>query len=191
MPSDTHPSSTVRRWRHPLGGSLGVLVAYYAVPINERGGDLVVGLLVTTVATVLVAWAIVGQYRRQLRGEEVASVQSLALLAVLAVSLFSLGFLLVQEASPDQFVGLVTRTDALYFSLSSISTVGYGDVHAAGQTARALVSVQLVFNLIFLAALGSIFTGRLRERAASAQNGRGQGSSETGTEGDPKTNPKA
>lgn len=160
-----------------------MLVAYYAVPISERGGELVVGLVVAIVAVVLVAWAILGQYRRQLQGEEVASLQSLALLAVLAVSLFSLGFLLLQDASPEEFVGLVTKTDALYFSLSSISTVGYGDVHAAGQTARVLVSVQLVFNLIFLAALGSIFTGRLRERAATGRADRTQGGSESSSKG--------
>ena len=34
---------------------------------------------------------------------------------------------------PGQFAGLHTRVDALYFTMSTIATVGFGDVHATGQ----------------------------------------------------------
>ena len=42
----------------------------------------------------------------------------------------------------------LTRTDALYFTLTIFSTVGFGDIHATSQTARAVVMAQLVLNLI-------------------------------------------
>jgi hypothetical protein len=38
----------------------------------------------------------------------------------------------------------------LYFSLTIVSTVGFGDVHAINQAARAVVSLQLVFDLMFV-----------------------------------------
>ena len=53
-------------------------------------------------------------------------------------------------ADPEEIVGLKTRTDALYFSLTIVSTVGFGDVHAEGQAARAIVTLQLAFNLLFV-----------------------------------------
>lgn len=190
-PSGNSLHHIVGRWRHPLSGSVGVLVAYYAVPIRQQGGEWTIGLLITIVAAALIAWAIIGQYRLMVRGEQVANLPTLALLAVLAVSVFSLGFYILQGSRPDEFVGLQTRTDALYFSLSSISTVGYGDVHAAGQAARVMVSVQLVFNLVFLAGLGSIFTDRLRERAASGHTGHVRGSSENGPKNGPKNGPES
>ena len=61
------------------------------------------------------------------------------MLIVLLVMAFSLTFFLLELASPGQIEELHTRTDALYFTLSTMATVGYGDVHAVGQAARALV----------------------------------------------------
>jgi hypothetical protein len=54
---------------------------------------------------------------------------------------------------PRQMAGLSTRTDALYFTLSTMTTIGYGDVHAEGQVARALVCGLIVFNVVVVASL--------------------------------------
>ena len=58
------------------------------------------------------------------------------------------------------------RLDALYFSMTTMSTVGYGDIHAQGQLARLLVTVQLVFNLVFVASLVSLIQDQIRQRGA-------------------------
>ena len=39
-----------------------------------------------------------------------------------------------------------------------MSTVGYGDVHAEGQVARALVCILIVFNVVVVASLARIYT---------------------------------
>ena len=59
---------------------------------------------------------------------------------------------------------LETRTDSLYFTLQVLSTVGLGDVHAVGQTARALVTLQMAFDLVFIAAAGSVIASSVRSR---------------------------
>jgi hypothetical protein len=51
----------------------------------------------------------------------------------------------------------------LYFTIVTMATVGYGDIHAVGQFARGLVTVQIVFNLIFVGALTSLVTSRMRD----------------------------
>jgi hypothetical protein len=60
--------------------------------------------------------------------------------------------------------GLQTRTDSLYFTMVTMATIGFGDIHAQGQIARVLVMVLIVFNFVFVGALVSILTGRVHAR---------------------------
>ena len=55
-----------------------------------------------------------------------------------------------------------TKTDALYFTMSTLATVGFGDVHATGQLARLLVTIQIAFNLVFVATLVTVLSKRVR-----------------------------
>ena len=75
------------------------------------------------------------------------------MLIVLLAMAFSLAFFLLELVSPGQIADLHTRTDALYFTLSTMATVGYGDVHAEGQVARALVSAVIAFDIVVVASL--------------------------------------
>jgi voltage-gated potassium channel len=61
-------------------------------------------------------------------------------------------------------VDLHTRTDALYFTLSTLTTIGFGDVHAVGQVARVLVIVQMIFDVVFVAAVAATLRGHLSSR---------------------------
>ena len=76
------------------------------------------------------------------------------LLVTLAHTTVVLGFavlyIVTATVAPEQFAGLANRTDALYFSVTIMGTVGFGDVHAAGTAARLMVTVQMLFNLIYL-----------------------------------------
>jgi hypothetical protein len=87
------------------------------------------------------------------RGDPGRGLRVLAMLLVLLIMASSLTFFLIEEASPDQFDGLETRTDALYFTLATMSTVGFGDVHAKGQLARVLVCLLIVFDVAVVASL--------------------------------------
>ena len=80
------------------------------------------------------------------------------MMLVLLIMAASLTFFLLNQARPEEFVGLQTKTDALYFTLATMSTVGYGDVHAEGQVARALVCILIVFNVVVVASLARIYT---------------------------------
>ena len=59
--------------------------------------------------------------------------------------------------------------DSVYFALTVLSTVGFGDVHAVGQTARVMVSAQIVFNLLVI----SLAVGAVREVARPRPSGPG------------------
>jgi hypothetical protein len=147
-------------------GLVGLLVVFYMVPVDGLAwsGRTVASVAFTLLGVVCLAWAITGQLRRQRTSASEASLQSLVMLLELVAVVFALGYYLIELASPSEIAGLRTRTDALYFTVSTLSTIGFGDVHAMGQLARALVLVQMVFDVVFVAAVASTLSGRFRSR---------------------------
>jgi voltage-gated potassium channel len=151
--------------------TLAAIVAlYYAVPLefppSPRSITLTVLALLASLATLI--WLLFRQARRLVHappGDESVRLETLVLLVFVVVPLFAFGYFALQEADPDQFAELETKTDALYFATSTIATVGFGDVHATGQIARVLVTIQMAFDLVFVAAAATMLTTQIRERA--------------------------
>jgi len=148
--------------------ALGLVVVFYAVPVTgpTLSTRTVVSVLLTLLGVVCLGWAITGQVRRQLLSGSDAGIQSLVMLLELVAVVFALGFYVLDLSAPGEVAGLQTRTDALYFTVSTVATVGYGDVHAVGQIARGLVIVQIVFDAVFVAALVTVLRSRFRSRTA-------------------------
>jgi len=158
-PPDIEPPSST--WSRPFRTLLGLLIAYYAYPVelSESSPFIVVLSLAGTVGGLILVGAImVKELGYVRRGGPGRGPRLLAMLLVLLVMASSLTFFLLNQQAPDQISGLETRTDALYFTLSTMTTVGYGDVHAQGQLARALVCVLLVFNVVVVASLIRLYT---------------------------------
>jgi hypothetical protein len=65
--------------------------------------------------------------------------------------MFARIYLTRSRSDPASFGEVLTRTEALYFTVSVLSTVGFGDIHAVGQLGRAVVTVQMLFDLVFVA----------------------------------------
>lgn len=144
-----------------------MLVVFYAVPVSTEAsaGRATITVVLTLLGIAALAWAIVEQVKRQLHSRS-EDVHTLVMLLVLVAMVFALGFFVLETHLPGQVSGVSTRTDALYFTLSTLTTVGYGDVHASGQLARGLVILQLVFNAVFVGALVSTVVGTIRSRRA-------------------------
>lgn len=155
-------SVPVRRpWLNRLVLPVGVLLAYFVVPVDTDKAPVgvLLGALLAVAGLAAVTWVIVDEVQR---AERRLRPVHLLLALELVVVIFSLTYYWVAFHLPGEFLGLVTRLDALYFALTTVATVGYGDVSAAGQTARLLVSIQLVFNLVFVAALVGLLQGMMR-----------------------------
>jgi hypothetical protein len=134
---------------------VGLVVAYYVVPLSfdSSAGVLVPSVLGTIAALAVVAWSMIKELGHLIQGEESRSTAALAMLLLMLVIAFSLTFYLLERSNPGQVADLETRTDALYFTLSTMATVGYGDVHAEGQAARVLVCLVIVFDVVVVASL--------------------------------------
>jgi voltage-gated potassium channel len=146
---------------------------YYAVPVGPGapGGSLALRVGVTVVTGVFVTALIFRQVSHQLTDPEEASLFGLLTALIVGVMFFALADYVTAMSGTDQFVDLHTKTDALYFALATLTTVGYGDVHAEGQPARVVVIIQLVFNVAVIATGASVLTrqlgARMRGRSAA------------------------
>jgi voltage-gated potassium channel len=158
------------RRRLGIAGALRVLlvlavmvVLYYRLPFDRTGlhrfnrADAAFALFGIVGLAALITW----QARSLLTGGRAVRIENLAILLAVIVLFFSILYLRLA----DQFSGLSTKTDALYFTMATIGTVGFGDVHASGQTARALVTIQMAFDLVYVAALANVFAQAARARA--------------------------
>jgi hypothetical protein len=134
---------------------------YYLIPVPTLGAGAwaVLFFVGAGVLGVLILVAV----RRLLRAGEEAGIRGLVLLLTLTVLFFSWSDASVARLH-GQFAELHDRTDALYFNISTLATVGFGDIHPAGQLARAAVTLQIVFNLVFLGAAVSMISSTFRRR---------------------------
>lgn len=163
-------SSIVKQVALPLA----ILSFYFILPIDGGSSPLnaALGFAIAGLCIAVVFWVIVDEARRANR---TLRPMQLVIAFELVWVTFSLVYYLVALNVPDQFTGLETRLDGLYFSLTTMSTVGYGDVSAQGQLARTLVTIQLAFNLAFVAAAVAIFQDMVKRTDARRPLRRGRG----------------
>lgn len=166
----TSPRVSRALLRGIAAGLLG-LVVYAVVPLPAGPLGLQDALMLVGGVTVF-AGAIGIAVLRERRANTVGDVdaEGARIEHVLAIVLWAIVFFALMYARlggvPGEFEGLVTRVDALYFTLTTLTTVGFGDVHATGQTARVVVTVQLVFNVVVIAAAVRVLVSAVRRRAA-------------------------
>ena len=119
---------------------------------------LVVAPLILLVVTTWQIRAILRSDQPGLRG-----IEALAIIAPLYLLLFAATYFLMALDDPTTFTAdPITRVDALYLTVTIFSTVGFGDISAASQTARIVVTIQMILNLIVLGAGVKLLTGAVK-----------------------------
>lgn len=170
-------------WGRQALAFAGLLVAFFAVPLGSDvpAWRLVLGLVLTFAAVILAGLVITRQIRFQLSGVgRQVRIQGLLLLLEIVIVAFATAYYMIAESTDDQMHGIETRLDSLYFTLVTMATVGYGDITAVGQAGRALVTVQIVFNIVFIGAFSSLLTTRMRDAASSRVDRSGDTADEDG-----------
>jgi voltage-gated potassium channel len=147
-------------------------VGYYLLPFDRlssgpMGLTLSVGLLaLATVATFQVRAVI------RARHPALKAVEALATTAPLFLLLFAAAYVVMAAADPSNFnVETLTRTDSLYFTITIFATVGFGDITAASEAARILVTTQMILDLIVLGLGIRILVGAVEVGRQKSSNG--------------------
>ena len=93
----------------------------------------------------------------------VRAIEAVAVTGPLFIILFAATYFLLSQTDAANFseAGL-TRIDAFYFTVTVFATVGFGDITATSQSARVLVTVQMILDLIVLGAVIRVFAGAVQ-----------------------------
>jgi hypothetical protein len=153
-----------------------LVVLYYLLPLDrpwdtDTAVRLLIGLLVFAGLTVWQVRAIVGARYPGLRAAE-----ALGLIIPLYLLLFASTYFVMERASAANFTQPLTRTDALYFSVTVFATVGFGDIAAKSETARVVLIVQMLADLVLLGAGARVLLGAVRrgqQRRSGTSDGDG------------------
>jgi voltage-gated potassium channel len=167
QPNQELPSAPPRRliFRAVLRGlavTTVLVVLYYLLPLDRPwDGDtavrVLIGLLVFAGLTVWQVRAIAGARYPGLRAAE-----ALGFIIPFYLLLFASTYFVMERASAANFTQPLTRTDALYFSVTVFSTVGFGDIAAKSETARVVLIVQMLADLALLGAGARVLLGAVR-----------------------------
>jgi voltage-gated potassium channel len=132
-------------------GSTAVLVAiYYLLPLNHSATWAAVAMLVIGLAV------LIGLVAFQVRSIIASPFPFLRALEALATSvplfllLFAAAYVVMATISASSFSQPLTRTDALYFTVTVFTTVGFGDITAKSEAARLVVTGQMITDLIII-----------------------------------------
>ena len=91
------------------------------------------------------AWKITRSNHPVVRG-----VEALALLIPLYVFLFATAYFLMSHANGSSFGSPLSRVDAMYYSATVFTTVGFGDITAKSEAARVVVTIQMMLDLVII-----------------------------------------
>ncbi|HEU5333299.1 MAG TPA: potassium channel family protein [Actinocrinis sp.] len=130
--------------------SAALTVVYFVVPLDSRvdartAALLTLGLLFTVGMLGWQTRAVVRAARPVLRAAE-----ALTTSFTLFVLIFAVTYYLLNKGGSDVFTEPITRLDSLYFVVTVFGTVGFGDIAARSETARAIVTIQILGDILFV-----------------------------------------
>jgi len=137
-----------------------LLCAYFLLPARDSGSDLPWFLLALLVFSAVVAVQVPLIVRSTF--PVIRAVEALALAIPVFLLMFARAYLTVSLADPDAFSRPLTRVDALYFTVSTFVTVGFGDIVATSQSMRVAVTAQMMLDLLILGAVVKVFASAAR-----------------------------
>lgn len=139
-----------------------VFVLYFTLPFDQKspfntGLALFIGLVV---AGIVIAWQ-----ARAIAHSPFPLVRALEGLCTsfpMVVLLFATTYFVTGDRDPATFSEPMTRIDSLYFTMTVFATVGFGDITPVSEGARAMVTVQMVVDLILIGLVARAFVRSVR-----------------------------
>jgi hypothetical protein len=155
-----------------------MFVAYGIAPLDyRRDGETAIRLLGTVgVIVVVVAWQLWAIHVA--RFPALRAIEGFALIVPLLLLGFAATYVRMSAANPDAFSQPVDQVGAVYFSMTIMATVGFGDIAATTDAARITVMLQMAADVIVLVVVARVMvnsvrvqTGRFRDEPADRDGG--------------------
>ena len=156
-------------WARTIALTATLVAFYYGLPLDGRGW--IVGALLGVAASCALLPLSLRQVRRILSSHQplAETIRTLVVVPTFVVLGFAATYYVLEAHNPGEMAGLSTKTDSLYFCLTMMSTVGFGDIHAEGQVARAVASGHMVVNLVLVGVVVQAVVWAARQRATDGE----------------------
>lgn len=111
------------------------------------------------------------QLRRvfEARHPGILAVESLVLSAAMFLAIFSAVYVIIDGGAPGSFSEQLNHFTAMYFALTVLSTVGFGDITPVTNFARLVVMIQMALGLTYLAIIIKVFIGTAQRARAQRE----------------------
>ncbi|WP_432874985.1 potassium channel family protein [Kribbella sp. CA-245084] len=161
LPPRTRRRVAVASLLRSLLVSLVICAGYFLLPLRLDGSVAVLGLVGGLIFVgILLAW----QIREIARSPypRLRAVGALATSVPLFLAVFATTYFLMGRAQPANFNEPLTRLDAAYFTVTVFATVGFGDIVAVSQSARAVATAQMIGDLIIVGLVARTLIGAVQ-----------------------------
>jgi voltage-gated potassium channel len=133
-----------------LASTIALVALYYLLPLDDNSIGIVVVILTIGLAGLVGLVAVQVRWIARSRFPGLRAVEALATSIPLFLLLFAGTYFILGRFYAGSFSEPLTRTDALYFTVTVFSTVGFGDITATTELTRVVVMGQMILGIAVL-----------------------------------------
>lgn len=144
-----------------------VLGAYALIPLGQDGWwsaalpSLIIGTAIFSFVFIRGLRGIVSAEHPAIR-----AVEALTMTLLVVIVIFATLAVEIEAQSPGSYSEPLTKLDGIYFSVTTLATVGYGDITPVTQYARGVGIAQMLANLAVLGLAVRLLTSALNRSQA-------------------------
>lgn len=98
-----------------------------------------------------------------------ALIEAISLIFVLFIGVMARLYHVISVNFPDSFNRPLDFVDAMYFSMTIFSTVGFGDIFPRAHLSQTLVILQMILDIVLLGVVVRVLVEAAQERARSVK----------------------
>lgn len=142
----------------PLLSAALLVLLYFTMPLD---GTFSIATVAGLVGGLVVLGCLVAWHSRSIARAKYPRLRAIVALASsvpLFLVLYAAAYYLMSAGDPKAFSESLSRVDALYFTVTVFSTVGFGDIWPHSAPARILTMTQMFGDLLVIGLVAKIFT---------------------------------
>jgi hypothetical protein len=164
----------LRSLSRALGVAAATVLLYALLPI--RSETAVAVIVMSGLGLVIVGIVFGRQLTRISRAPQpvLAAIEALVLVLGLFLVFFAFTYVSLSVNDPAAFTQPVDKVAGMYFSITILATVGFGDIAATSDVARVIVTLQMLLDLVIIGVavrlLGTSARRAVEERSTASED---------------------
>jgi len=141
-----------------------LLLLYCLAPLDEPlDSDVALAaILVGLGYAAIVAFQIVAVFRSPYPA--LRALETICVSVPLLIVLFAATYIIILAEDPDSFTQPMDRVGGIYFTVTVLATVGFGDIAPTATIARVAVTIQMLVDLAFIGIVAKVLFGAVDRR---------------------------